>query len=109
MSVMNVRGIYFPYCLQRLDDKSWVVLNRNYNPLGLSSTSQVVQDTDPALRIARITPAQMQELSCTGQIEDEGSIYLYNDGCIPTTSQEHTKSYMKRLAILMQLKLRVER
>lgn len=110
MPVLNLRGIYFPYCLQRLDDGSWIILNRNYKPLGSTSKEHVVyEDIDDAFRIPRITPGQVQKLSCTGSIDDDGRIYLYEDSCIPTSGQKHMTAYLERLAILMRLKLTIEK
>lgn len=111
MPIVNTRAIYFPYCLQELKDKSWVVLNRNYKPVGSGTTEfveyeDVIQDR---MRIARITPAQAKKISYKGEIDGtvtgDRTIYLYNDGCIPTSSEKDMAAYLKRLAVLMKLKL----
>ena len=57
MPVLNRRGTYFPYCLQRLDDGSWIVLNRNYEPLGSPSKERVATKTSPR---HFVSPASLQ-------------------------------------------------
>lgn len=109
MPVLNLRGIYFPYCLQRLGDGSWIILNRNYTPLGSSIHEHVVYEgIDDAFRIPRITTAQVRKLSCTGPPDEDGRIYLYEDSCIPTSGEKHMTAYLRRLAVLMRLQLKAE-
>jgi len=38
MPIDNPRAIFLPYCIQRLEDGRYVVLNRNYKPLGFRTT-----------------------------------------------------------------------
>jgi hypothetical protein len=110
MPVFSVRGINFPYCLQRLDDKTWVILNRNYKPLGWSSKEWAnYEDIDVAFRIRQITMAQARKISYTGEVDDKTRIYLYDDSCIPTAGQKHMTAYLDKLAILMRLKLSIEK
>jgi len=105
MSVLNSRAIYFPYCLHQLDDKSWIVLNRNHKPLGSGPAAFAnFEDIDPEIRIARITPNQARQLSSLGDAGGAGRIYLYNDGCIPTDNRKNMAGYLKRLSVLMKLK-----
>lgn len=109
MPISNTRAIYFPYCLQQLEDKSWVVLNRNYKPLGSGTQEYVTYNEVPAsFRIAKITASQAAALAYDGVADDEGRIYLYQDACIPTSSDKEMAAYQKRLAVLMKLKLVAE-
>jgi hypothetical protein len=107
MPVTNTRALYFPYCLQQLDDKSWIILNRNYKPLGSATEEHVTyEDIDPKMRIAKIASAQARLLAYSGDADAEGRIYLYQDGCIPTDSEKNMTAYLKRLSVLMKLKLK---
>jgi hypothetical protein len=104
MPVTNIRAIYFPYCLHQLDDKSCIVLNRNYKPIG-SATEDYVPfgDVDPKTRITRITPAQARLLAYSGEAKAEWRIYLYDGDGIPNARE--MSGYLKRLAVLMKIKL----
>ena len=100
-----LRNIHFPYCLQQRADKRWVVLNRNYKPLGNPSDAWVDYDKLPAGScIARITPTQASKLAYDGSKNNQGSIHLYNDGCIPEDGKDTMTAYLARLAVLMKLK-----
>lgn len=109
MPVTNTRAIYFPYCLQRLDDQTWVILDRNYKPLGSGAKEYVkYEDVPAAIRVRRILPSQARKLAHNSEVDDEGRIYLYDDGCVPTQSERNMAQYLKRLSALMKLKLKGE-
>ena len=62
MSMTNTRAIYFPYCLHQVEDKSWVILNRNYKALGSGTEENVMGGNVPAtFRIAKITSLQAKK------------------------------------------------
>jgi hypothetical protein len=104
MPVTNIRAICLPYSLHQLNDKSWIVLNRNRKPLGSGTEDYVTfEDVDPKMRIAKITPNQGRLLSCSGEVD--GTIYLYNEGCVPTDSEKNMEGYLQRLAVLMKLRI----
>jgi len=103
MSITNTLAIYFPYCLKQLEDKTWVVLNRNYKLLG----SEKHEEIQESFRIAKITPKQAQALSFESVSEANGTIYLYDEGrTVPTGSKENMDAYLKRLSVLMKLRLK---
>ena len=33
----KIRKMYFPYCLQKQKDGSWIFLNRKYKPIGFNT------------------------------------------------------------------------
>ena len=98
MAAFEVRQIFMPYCLQRLQDGGYLFLNRRYKPLGVTSDEWVDYDTHPSkFHFARTLSArQVEALSCRGSADAE-RIYLYNDGCIPTDSDVAWKAYSVRL------------
>ena len=102
---MELRFTHFPYCLKRLEDGRYIVLNRRYKPLGNQKTDFVVYEGDPSVIDAKITPATARKLSWKSS-EDTSVIHLYNDGCIPTESAAHMTAYCRRLAVLMALKVK---
>lgn len=103
MPIMNSRAIFFPYCIQKQEDGSYVVLNRNYKPLGFTSREHVdYADYPVAVRFKRMTEKKAAALSFEGST-DLDFIYFYNDGCIPTASAANMKAYLARLAILAKM------
>lgn len=102
--VNNIRAIYFPYCLQRLPDKTWILLNRNYKPVGGTIEEWADYNSVPKLvRIKSLSEAAKKKISYSPDISGD-QIHLYNDGCIPTDSIENMAAYLKRLEALMKLK-----
>ena len=102
----DVRAIYFPYCIQKEKDGSWVILNRNYKPVGMNTGDFVEYKKHPvSARPRSLTAATLKKLSYKG--ESESRVYLYNDGTNPLTSKENMDAYLKKLAILMKVKLKV--
>jgi hypothetical protein len=103
--INNVRALYFPYCLQRRKDKLWVILNRNYKPVGTLNDEWSDYDALPAnMCIKNVSGAQAKKLSYSGDSDNSHCIYLYNDGCVPTNSQADMDAYLVRVAVLMKLK-----
>lgn len=101
----TVRHIFLPYCLQRLKDGRYIVLNRKYKPLGISSSAWITYETDPSVqKIKGITAAKARALSHRGD-DDIEKIYLYSDGCIPTATAEDMAAYSKRLTLLAKLEI----
>lgn len=103
--ITNTRALYFPYCIRQRKDGAWLILNRNYKPIGATTSDWVDYDAHPAEAcIAKITPQQAQKISYGGPPEYGDTIYLYSDGCVPTDSKKNMDSYLARLALVMKLK-----
>lgn len=106
MPLNDFRSVYLPYCLQQLADGSYVVLNREYKPLGYRTHEHIRYEDLPILaKIHGITPRIATRLSWSGS-EDIDRIMLYDDGCIPTASAEHMTRYLKKIEILATLKFK---
>ncbi len=102
---MDFRSIFMPYCLQKLPDGSWVVLNRRYKPLGFQS-SDWVDYADFSARFHGLGPSTLSRIDKDGKNVDGNRVWLYDDGSVPTGSEEHMKAYLERLAILSKLGVR---
>lgn len=102
---MELRWTHFPYCVRRLKDGRYIVLNRNYKPLGEPTTDRVDYDAHPSAVAIKITAAAARKLSWEAK-EDLESIFLYSDGCVPTSGAAHMAAYCKRLAVLMGIKVK---
>ena len=101
---ISTRHIYFPYCLHQRNDKLWVILNRNYKPLGTMNDDWSDYEALPAeMCIKSISSAQAKKISYSGESDNTFRIYLYDDGCIPTDSKINMEAYLNRLSVLMKL------
>lgn len=107
MGTYEARWIFLPYCLQKLKDGRYIVLNRKYKPLGVRSSEWVVYEDHPSAAFMKITPATAKKLSWKGS-DDLDVIHLYNDGSIPNESAEHLQAYAKRLKVLMDLSVEAD-
>jgi hypothetical protein len=101
MTMANVRWWFLPYCVFMIEPKKFVVLNRAYKPVGMVTDDWVVYK-DYAKTIKGLTKAKARKISYKGS-DDITSIYLYNDGCVPTTSKDDWDTYSKRLEVLANL------
>lgn len=102
----DFRAVYLPYCIDRLEDGRYVVLNRTYKPLGFITHDHIKYEEFPiAAEIKGIGPAVAAKLSWNAS-SNLDRIYLYNDGCNPMTSDANMKAYLERLKILAKLRLK---
>lgn len=92
------RWLFLPYCLLLQEDGCYVVVNRDYKPVGLTLGKHVDYAAYPVgFKFKRkLSAAQVKALSFEGS-EDPSRIYLYNDGCVPTTSDADWAAYSARL------------
>ena len=105
MALTDVRMVHLPYCLDRLPDGRYVILNREYKPLGFKTRDRVDYGAYPiAVKLKDLTEAKAAKLSHEGS-ENLDRIYLYNDATVPTRSAVHMRSYLERLQVLMSLKI----
>lgn len=102
-SEYRARWAFLPYCIQRLADGRYIVLNRRYKPVGSFTSNWVVYEDDPSACNLDITPAVAKRLSWNGS-EDTDVIHLYADGCLPEDFPEHLQAYAARLQVFMTLK-----
>jgi hypothetical protein len=102
----TVRHIYLPYCVQRLKDGRYIILNRRYKPLGMEDTAWVDYDSHPSAHpLKGLTPAKAKAMSHRGD-EDVDCIFLYADACIPTDGAAYWDAYSKRLKVLAALAIK---
>jgi hypothetical protein len=104
----EIRAVYMPYCIERQSDGQYVVLNRNYKPLGFRTSERIDYGNYPiAAKLKGLTPKIAAKISCTHSA-DTDKIYLYDDGCIPTDNAANMTQYFERLAVLAKLKIAVD-
>ena len=96
------RRIHLPYCLKRMAIGLYIILNREYKPLGMDTTERVNYEDYSHVSL-RITPHIAAQLSAR-ESDDIDDVYLYNDGCIPTRSAANMRCYEERLALLEEVR-----
>jgi hypothetical protein len=105
MPLGDIRSVVLPYVLKRLEDGRYVVLNREYKPVGFLTRVHVKYEDYPiALKLRGLTAAVAKKLSCDGSANLD-LIGLYDDGCVPTQSKKNMDAYLERLARLAKLKV----
>ena len=104
------RRIWLPYCVQKMNDHAggWIVLNREYKPLGMPLDQWAVYEDVPMhQRIRRITLCQQKKLYHGSEDSapwlPNNTIWLYHDGSIPTYSKIKWDAYQRRLFVLSSL------
>ncbi|MFA7607243.1 MAG: hypothetical protein WCY08_11735 [Rhodocyclaceae bacterium] len=103
MAIENIRAVYFPYCIEKQSDGSWVLLNRNYKPVGFNTAEWVTYSEFPvSIKLKGLGPATLRKLSCHDE-EPGDRVYLYNDGSVPTRDAKAMAAYLKKLEILLKL------
>lgn len=96
---MNLRQTHFPYCLQKTATGKYILLNRQYKPIGSRSDAFVTYEGHPDEMRIKVSSAVAIKLSWNDS-EAVDCIYLYNDGCNPSESAAHMNAYLKRLSDL---------
>ena len=104
MALYDFRSIYLPYCLKRLKDGKYIVLNREYKPLGFNTLTHVEYEDYPiSAKIKGITKKMTAEISID-KSSNLDQIYLYNDATNPSSNSKNMKEYLKKLEKLAKLK-----
>lgn len=103
----NLYCTHFPYVIRQTQGGEIVILNRISKPLGYTKH---IEDFDldnpkhhPILK-KPLTPDILKKLSIDGS--DTFPIFLYHDKCLPWSSREHEKAYLKKLSILGSIGIR---
>jgi hypothetical protein len=105
MSFYDFRSMFFPYCLKKQDDGTYVVLNREYKPVGFIPQGSVNYGDYPVcVEIKGIRAATARKLSHNDS-DDTDEIYLYNDGCNPIKDKEYMAAYLKKLELLAKKRI----
>jgi hypothetical protein len=105
MDNISFHRIAFPYCLQRQKDGSYVLLNREYKPIGFFTHDCLDYGAYPiGIRFTGLKDETIRKISIDPDPQ-EGTIYLYDDGTVPIRNNRNMKEYLDRLSVLMRLKV----
>lgn len=100
----DLRRVCLPYCLQKQPDGRYVLLNRDYKPLGFATSGRVDYAQYPIAHALKLTRKAVEAISVNGVVKED-AIYLYDDGCIPTDSAAHMARYLEKIAVLAKVQL----
>ena len=104
MALQDFRAIYLPYCLIKQSNGGYVVLNREYKPLGFNTSDRVEYEDYPiTTKFKSLTKKVASELSWS-KSESLDEIFLYNDATNPLKSKRDMDVYLKRIERLAKLK-----
>jgi hypothetical protein len=93
--------VFLPCCLKKQEDGCYVLLNREYKPVG-SLTSESINYA--GLGKLKITKALAQKLTDYEHSRIE-QIFLYNDSTNPVLSKRDMDDYLAKLALLAKLRI----
>jgi len=93
-----------PYHVRRETGGRYVVVNRNYKPVGDPRTEEWVDYEPYAVCVRGVTESVARRASSRDD-PDTSSIYLFSDGCMPWKSDEFLWQYVRRLKALFRLKV----
>ena len=106
-------GMLFPYGMQLQKDRSWVLFNRSYKPVGMGpGTGQdawiVYEDWPVGVRLSDLDRRTMADLSCTGVYDEEWeipgqSVHFWEELSVPTRSARNMDAYLSKLRTLAVL------
>lgn len=100
--------VFLPFCLRQLAGDTYVVLNRNLKPVGLTAEGRIRYDDHPVrIRVKGLTPELVARLSCGGSTEAD-QIFLYDASCAPGDGAIHAAAYAARLHLLSELAIEAE-
>lgn len=99
----DFRKVFMPYCMAPRGDGAYEVLNREYQPLGFFRGSSLGA---PSPAVIRRVPRKTVEKLAVDPDREDGKIFLYDDGCIPTASPENMVKYLDKLAVLAGLEVK---
>lgn len=101
----DFRATILPYCLKKLEDGSYVVLNRHYKPVGFKNSERLNYNDYPVChKMKGINKKTAASISFCNDDNLE-MIYLYNDACVPTNSTENMNKYLSLLSKLAKYKI----
>ena len=98
---MNIH-IELPYCLQRLDDGRYILLNRDYKPIGIETKEWVrYEDYPSAHYFGNIVEDLAIALSSDPKSPNIYLIHLYGVKTNPARSVKNLEDYIRRLKLLL--------
>lgn len=105
LRITDFRAVFFPYCLARQPEGTWLVLNRDYKPVGTVSRDWVDYRSHPScVKLEGLTRALASGLHYQpfeGDIPQH--IFLYEDSMSPLRDGPTMSAYLDKLELLARL------
>lgn len=103
MALEDFRAVFLPYCIEKQPGGTYVVLNREYKPLGFKTRDFIkYADYPVCVKIKGLTAAKAAKLS-VDESKDLDRIFLYDDATNPIRSKKNMDAYLAKLAVLAKL------
>ena len=96
----SLKHYFAVYCVQQVSNGKYVLLNRNYKPIGMTCTNTYVNYEDYAITLKGLGDKTAAKLSIDGKGCSKG-FHMYRGTC------NFEPDYMNRLDKLMSLKTTV--
>ena len=104
MPLYNIISVALPFCLKRLEDGTYILLNREYKPIGFKTKEQIEYKNFPVThKIKGITKKTVEKLSWKGD-NNLDTIFLY-DGKNITSSINKMNLYLEKIKIISKYKI----
>jgi hypothetical protein len=97
----NDDRVNLPYCLYRQNCGRYLLLNRNYKPIGNPTKEWVDYEPLEGLDL-RLSREDAERISWDVRPGTK-FIFLFNDGCPPWRGRRNRENYLRRLAIVAGL------
>lgn len=92
---------HFPYCIQHLDKDRYIILNRDYKPLGTEAFSDYVSHSS----VIRINMTKKRAVKLSHNHSDNiERVYLFENTPGTLSDRKKFSEYMARLAELAKMK-----
>lgn len=106
------RQAFMPYCIRVLGDGWFILLNRKYKPIGITSSEWIEYEQHPSrVRLKGLTDARARTLGLNLVTHEGGSektYYFYDDGTAPDRSKANWERYQDILKKLMKYEVTQE-
>src|SRR5262245_28557152 len=98
--------VFLPYCAQNLGGNTYVLIGRDYKPIGLPTREWSEWEYHPVLyEIDDLTPKAATEISWDRDPNTD-RIYFYIDRCAPWCGPKAFAAYEARLTKFLELSIR---
>ena len=111
MALRTFREAFMPYCLTKLPNGKWVILNREYVPLGYTTAASSSIDYQKIIEESavplKLTPKKIAKLAAVGLNDKRDTsqrFWLYNDSCAPF-NKKYKDAYLEKIKLLMDLEV----
>jgi len=113
MSMYHFGTICFPYCLEQQEDGTWLVMNREYQPLTFwnkkMGTGFRNEEWPIYLKIPGLTIDKINKIIAVGEgahyHKVSKQLFLYDGPTNPLSQAKYRKDYFRRLEMLYSLKV----